>query len=159
MTDNHTNLPILDDIIKPGNADKAVHQPASKVQSSLLPDGETNGPSTTRADAETSALPATDDRPDTIELFTDNQSAIDAIDRTQVPLVTETDDELAIDESVLDEVYAESDETRASAIDLPDLDALTEEILGNMMLDIEQLLRDKIRQTLSRHFSGETGPD
>jgi hypothetical protein len=32
MPDNHTNLPILDDIIKPGDTDKAVHQPASKVQ-------------------------------------------------------------------------------------------------------------------------------
>lgn len=157
MPDNHTNLPILDDIIKPGDTDKAVHQPSSKVQNSLWSDGETNTPSTARSDAETSAPTATDDRPDTIELYTDNQSALDAIDQMEIPPDTQTDGELAIAEPVPDEIHAEIDETRASATDLPDLDALTEEILGNMMLDIEQLLRDKIRQTLSRHFSGKTG--
>jgi hypothetical protein len=159
MPDNHTNLPILDDIIKPGDTDKAVHQPSSKVQSSLWSDGETSTPSTARSDAETSAPPATDDRPDTIELLADNQSALDAINQTQVPLVTEADGEPAIAEPVPDEIHAEMDETRASAANAPDLDALTEEILFNMIPEIEQLLRDRIRQTLSRHFSGETGSD
>jgi hypothetical protein len=159
MPDNHTNLPILDDIIKPGDTDKAVHQPSSKVQSSLRSGGETNTPSTARSDAETSAPPATGDQPDTIELLADNQSAIDAIDQTQVPPVTEADGELAIAEPVPDEIHAEMDETRASATNAPDLDALTEEILFNMVPEIEQLLRDRIRQTLSRHFSGDTGSD
>ena len=157
MPDKHTNLPILDDIIKPGDTDKAVHQPSSKVQSSLWSGGETNTPSTARSDAETSAPPATDDRPDTNELFTDNQSAIDAVDQMENPPDTETDDELAIAEPKPDEIHAEMDKTRASAIDLPDLDALTEEILFNMVPEIEQLLRDKIRQTLNKHFSGKTG--
>ena len=159
MPDKHTNLPILDDIIKRGNTDKAVHQPASKVQSSLWSDGKTNAPSTSRSDAETSPPSATDGRPDSIELLADNQPAIDAIDQTQVPLVTETDDELAIDEPVLDEVNAGAGTARASATNAPDLDALTEEILFNMVPEIEQLLRDRIRQTLSRHFSGESGSD
>ncbi len=159
MPDKNTNLPILDDIIKPGNADKAVHQPASKVQSSLQSDGDSNKPSTTSSDAETSALPATDDLPDSIEMLEDNQSAIDAIDQTQIPLVTETEVEPAMDEAVLDEFNTGASETRASATNSPDLDALTEEVLGNMMLDIEQLLREKIRQTLDRHFSGKTRSD
>ena len=93
----------------------------------------------------------------TIEVYTDNQSAIDAVDQMENPPDTETDDELAIAEPEPDEIHAEMDETRASATDLPDLDALTEEILFNMVPEIEQLLRDRIRQTLSRHFSGKTG--
>jgi hypothetical protein len=129
MPDKNTNLPILDDIIKPGNTDKAAHQPA------------------------------TDHRPDSIELLTDQHSAIDAIDQTQVPLVTEMDDELAVDKPVLDAVNEGKGETRAPAIDLPDIDVLTEEILDNLILQIEPLLRDRIQQTLSRHFSAKTDSD
>jgi hypothetical protein len=132
MPDNHTNLPILDDIIKPGNSDKAVHQPASKVQSSLWSDEERNDASTDGADAKTSAPPAADNQPDSTGPLTDEHSAVDAIDQN---------------------------ETRPPAIDLPDIDALTEEILDNLILQIEPLLRDRIQQTLSRHLSGETGSD
>lgn len=131
MPDDNTNLPILDDIIKPGNTDKAVHQPSRKVHSSLWSDDETSASSSISSDA-------------------------DATDQMEVPSVTETDDEPAMAEQVQGLVRAEADEARASATDLSDLDALTEEILGNTMPEIEQLLRDKIRQTLSRHFSGET---
>jgi len=131
MPDDNTNLPILDDIIKPGNTDKAVHQPSRKVHSSLWSDDETSASSSISSDA-------------------------DATDQMEVPSVAETDDEPAMAEQVQGLVRAEADEARASATDLSDLDALTEEILGNMMPEIEQLLRDKIRQTLSRHFSGET---
>ena len=139
MPDNHTNLPILDDIIKPGDTDKAVHQPASKVQSSVWSDEEQKDASTAVTDAKTKTGPAADGRADSVELFTDDQSASDAID--------------------YNEVLENADEPRAPAIELPDLDVLTEEILGNMMIEIEQLLRDRIRQTLSRHFSDETWPD
>lgn len=121
MPDNHTNLPILDDIIKPGDTDKAVHQPASKVQSSIWSDEKRNDASIADNDAETSTL--------------------------------------AMDEPVPDEALENAEETRTAAIELPDLDALTEEILFNMVPEIEQMLRVKIRQTLSRHFSGETGSD
>jgi hypothetical protein len=121
MPDNNTNLPILDDIIKPGNSDKAVHQPASKVQSSLWSDEEGNDASITGNDAETSTL--------------------------------------AMDEPVQDEAPEDAEENRAPAIELPDLDVLTEEILFNMVPEIEQLLRVRIRQTLSRHLFGETGSD
>lgn len=134
MPDNNTNLPILDDIIKPGNTDKAVHQPSRKVHSSLWSDDESNVSPSISSDA-------------------------DATDQIEVPSVTETDDELEMAEQVHGLVSAEADEDRATAIDLSDLDALTEEILADMMPEIEQLLRDKIRRTLSRHFSGETRPD
>ena len=121
MPDNHTNLPILDDIIKPGDTDKAVHQPSSKVQSSLWSDEERNDASITGNDAETNTL--------------------------------------AMDQPVQDEALEDAEESRVPAIELPDLDVLTEEILINLVPEIEQMLRDRIRQTLSRYFSGETGSD
>jgi hypothetical protein len=139
MPDNHTNLPILDDIIKPGDTDKAVRQPSSKVQSSLWPDEQRNDASAAGNDNETSANPAVDDDADTTGLFTDDQSASDVIDAN--------------------EILENADETRAPVIDLPDIDTLTEEILDNLILQIEPLLRDRIRQTLSRHFAGDAGSD
>lgn len=116
MPDDYTNLPILDDIIKPGDAVKAVRQPSSKVQvhTSSIPDDETDDASMARMDAETGLATDNNDRPDSIELDTGNQT---------------------------------------------DIDALTEEILANLMHEVEQLLRNKIRQTLRQHFPGETGPD
>jgi hypothetical protein len=139
MPDNHTNLPILDDIIKPGDTDKAAHQPARKAQRSSWSDKDRNDTSTAGTDAEANAVPATDAPPDSSVLITNDQSVIDATDRT--------------------EALENANETRAPAIELPDLDALTEEILENMMLEVEQQLRDKIRQTLSRHFSGKAVSD
>ncbi len=139
MPDNHTNLPILDDIIKPGDTDKAVRQPSSKVQSSIWSDEQRNEASAAGNDTETSANPAADDNTDTNEPFTDDQSASDAIDAN--------------------EILENADEIRTAVIDLPDIDVLTEEILDNLILQIEPLLRDRIRQTLSRHLAGEAGSD
>jgi hypothetical protein len=139
MPDNHTNLPILDDIIKPGDTDKAAHQPARKAQSSSWSDKDRNDTSTAGTDAEANAGPAADAPPDTTVLITNGQSAIDATDRT--------------------EVHENVNETGTTATNSPDIDALTEKILGNMMIEVEQQLRDKIRQTLSRHFSGKTRSD
>jgi len=158
MPDNNTNLPILDDIIKPGNADKAVHQPSSKVQSSLLSNDETNDSSTSRIYARTNPHTASDDRPDTIELYTDNQSDIDVTDRMQVSPAPSTDNERPVDEPIQQGGLAGTEQARPPAIDFPDFDALTEEILANVMLEMEQVLRDKIQQTLRKHFPAETRP-
>ena len=62
--DNITNLPILDDIITPGDADKAVQRPSRKVQSSLWDDDATEpAPAETAEKDETLADP--DDQADT----------------------------------------------------------------------------------------------
>jgi len=159
MPDNNTNLPILDDIIKPGKADKVVRQASSKVQKSLLSDGETNDSSIPRLYAKTNPHTASDDRPDTIELYTDNQTDIDATDRIQVSPATATNHERPVDEPVQRGVPASPEQARPPAIASPDFDALTEEILANIMLEMEQVLRDKIRHALRKHFPGETRPD
>jgi hypothetical protein len=69
------------------------------------------------------------------------------------------DDELTMAEQTQVPALAEAGKARLSAIDSADLDAITEEILGHMMIEVEQQLRDKVRQTLSRHFRSETGSD
>ena len=120
--DNTTNLPILDDIIKPGNTDKAEHRPPSKAQSSIRRDDETSEPSSTSVYAE-------------------------------------TDSDTAVDEPVHENVRGEAGQAQQSPMDLPDIDTLTEEILGSMMPEMEQLLREKIQQALVKKFSGETEPD
>ena len=112
--DNPTNLPILDDIIEPGDTDKAVHQPPRRIPSAIWP--EEHGNDLASADPETDAVP------------------------------TLTSDDLA-----------DTPEQRTEA--LPDIDALTEEILASVRGDIEQLLRLKIRQTLEHHFSGDSESD
>lgn len=159
MPDNNTNLPILDDIIKPGDTEKAVHQPSSKKQSSSWSDDETNDSSTTTIYAKTNLHTASDDRSDKVELYTDNQSNIEVIDRIDVSPATATDDRPPMDESIQQGALAGVERAQPPAIDLPDIDALTEEILGNLMLEIEQVLRDKIQQTLSKHFPGGARPD
>ena len=120
--DNTTNLPILDDIIKPGATDKAEHRPPSKAQSSIWRDDETREPSSTSVYAE-------------------------------------TDSDTAVDEPVHENVHGEAGEAQQSPMDLPDVDTLTEEILGSMMPEMEQVLREKIRQALVKKFSAETEPD
>lgn len=159
MPDNNTNLPILDDIIKPGDTEKAMHQPSSNTQSSSWSDDETDDSSTTAIYAKTNLHTASDDRSDKVELYTDNQSDIEVIDRIEVSPATETDDGPPMDEVLHDEIFADVETNRASTIDLPDIDALTEEILDNLILQIEPLLRDRIQQTLSKHFPGKTRTD
>jgi hypothetical protein len=127
---NTTNLPILDDIIKPGDADKVVHQPSGKLQSSILSDDKTSLPSSTDKYAETDLHTEIDEPADIPELFSE-------------------------DEPIQQEVYAEAGQSQQSPIDLPDIDTLTAEILDNMMLEMEQILRKRIQQTLKKHLSGE----
>jgi len=156
--DNTSNLPILDDIIKPGNTDKAVHQPSSKVQNSLLSDDASDDSSTTHIHAESDSHIADNDPADTIELFSD-ESSIDDISLDEVSLATASADEPPIEETLHEANHEKAAETQKSRIDRADLDAITEEILDNTMLGLEQVLRDNIRQTLKRHFTTATESD
>jgi len=159
MPNNNTNLPILDDIIKPGHADKAVHQPSSKVQSSLLSDDVANDSSTSRNNAKTGTHAASNNRPDAVALTIDDQSDIEVIDRTPVSPATASDNVRPVDAPIQQGVPASAEQARPPAIGSPDFDALTEEILASMMPEMEQVLRDKIQQTLKTYFPGKTRPD
>jgi len=90
MTDDNTNnLPILDDIIKPGESDKAVVQPSSKVQSSLRPADETTAPSTASVLADIDSQAAIDPRADIDGLTRGARSAPDAVDPADLEALTE----------------------------------------------------------------------
>ena len=130
--DNTSNLPILDDIIKPGSTDKAVHQPSGKIQNSSLSDDASDDSSTTYIHAKSDSHIADDDPADA----------------------------LPIEETLREEnTEKAAAETRKSRIDRADFDAITEEILDNTLLGLEQVLRDNIRQTLKRHFTTATESD
>ena len=60
--DNTTNLPILDDIIKPGDTDKAIRRPANRVQSSVWPEQHTSDPVSAPPETDT-VSPVTSDAP------------------------------------------------------------------------------------------------
>ena len=162
MPDDITsNLPILDDIIKPGDTDKAVHHPSSKAQNSLWSDDESDDSSTTNIHTESDSHIADDDPADSVELFSDDQSAIDDISPDKASLATATADERPIEKSLYEmnpeeEAAAEAQQSR---IDSVDFDAITEEILDNTLLGLEQILRENIRQTLKRHFTTATESD
>ena len=126
--DNTSNLPILDDIIKPGSTDKAVHQPSGKIQNSSWSDDASDDSSATNIHAESDSHIADDDPADA----------------------------LPIEETLHEENTEEAAVTQKSRIDRADFDAITEEILDNTLLGLEQVLRDNIRQTLKRHFKTES---
>ena len=107
---NTTNLPILDDIIKAGDTDKAVHRPARKAQN---PE-QTGTPEDDTASTGPGRHAETHPEPESAEPF-------------------------------LDDIIASY---------RPNLDSLTDEILSEILVEMEPLLRRKILQTLKRHFPG-----
>ncbi|UCB54985.1 MAG: hypothetical protein JSW45_00110 [Thiotrichales bacterium] len=69
--DNTTNLPILDDIIKPGDTDKAVHRPANRVQSPVRPEEHTSDPVSALPEADPVSPVPSDAPTDTVAQRTD----------------------------------------------------------------------------------------
>ena len=117
--DNSGNLPILDDIIKTGDVDKAAPETDSKNQASAPATDETVDPASMTVFAET-GMPGND--------------GTDTVDLTK-------------------------DRPEPRVENIPDIDALTEEILFSMLPELEQTLRVKIRQALSRHFDSTSDTD
>lgn len=116
--ENITNLPILDDIIKHGDADKAGQTPKKRAQSPLQPE-HPKDEAAVESQGHATDLQASSNRPaNTAEPF-------------------------------LEDVITSY---------RPNLDTLTEEILGSIVSEMEPLLRQKIRHALQRHFpdSGES---
>lgn len=137
--DNTTSPPVLDDIIKPGDVDKAANQPANAIQPSFLSEDDA-------IDASAASITGT-------------SPVIADDDRLEGSPATATDSGQPMDEHVRNEVSSDAQITRAASIEMPDIDTLTEEILDNLILQIEPLLRHRIQQTLSKHLSVDTGSD
>jgi hypothetical protein len=114
--DNSSNLPILDDIIKTGDVDKAASAPDRQARNDTPAADDAAAPASMTVFTET-AMPGND----TAALASDGQEP--------------------------------------QACNLPDIEALTEEILFSILPELEQTLREKIRQALARHFNDTGGTD
>lgn len=159
--DDFSNLPILDDIIVPGDADKAVYETSSNDHS--LPweydDSDTTDFSSTGVHAVIATDPAEDDQALTLDPTAELQLDHDATDQIAALSATETNDDTLHHKPVQTESPAEKLNTQLTPINLLDIDTLTEEILDSVKPSLEQLLREKIEQILQNRLSRETRSD
>ena len=158
MTENNTsNLPILDDIIKPGDADKQAQSPENNDQNSLWHDDDTADPAAMDVYADAGA--AREDEADIIDLASNDQHGNNMLADPDAPSTAEIDMQHAHTEPAAPESSANSGEAQQEPVKLPDIDALTEEILDSMLPELEQVLREKIWLALGKHFPGDTNTD
>ncbi|MGB5279271.1 MAG: hypothetical protein WBO73_16935 [Gammaproteobacteria bacterium] len=163
---NTTHLPILDDIIVPGDADKSVQRPSSKVQSSLWGDEDSDTPEASSTEVSLAGDPAglNTSTADTDQTGTTEFQMEDPHDRgTMHQLSASLATEIVETMSQTNTNQADSPTPDRSVQPAPasslDIDALTEEILGSLMPALEQLLSKEIRQTLRQHLSIESESD
>lgn len=150
-----SNLPTLDDIIVPGDADKAAPIASSKGQSSLLA-----GDDSAKTAESLSATPITgepeaddDDNADSTAFPIAEHDGEDAVVNAHVPLTTETVEELSHTPDPLVDRPTLNADIKPLPVNAPNIDALTEEILNSLMPAVEHLLSEKIRQTLKQHLA------
>jgi len=142
-----SNLPILDDIIEPGDVEKAKHNSSSKVQGSLpqANRGATSAPTASKSDTVTEHDQIEQDLTRTTKVVSARPSdPVAANPPEQTPS--------ARSDSPLDPPPSQSNPDTEQTIE-----ELTETILSSLLPDLEQLLRIKIRQSLQDdldpHFS------
>ena len=160
MPDKDTsNLPILDDIIIPGDAEKAVPTPSSKVQSTLLADDGTATTAPHGAIAPTRELEPSNDAEagiivDPIAEPYDHDAGTNA---PAPPAPTPLEELIQTIDEELNSSSSHPD-IQPETVTAPniDIDVLTVEILSSLMPAVEQLMIKKIRQTLRQHLTTET---
>jgi hypothetical protein len=161
-----THLPILDDIIVPGDADKSTQRPSSKVQSSLWEDEDSDTLEASLFEVSSADDPAglntatpDADQAGTTELQIEDQHDRGAIHQSNASLTTEIFETISQTNSNQADSPAPDLSVRPAPASSLDIDALTEEILDSLMPALEQLLSEKIRQTLRQRLSIESGSD
>ena len=152
-----TNLPILDDIIVAGDADKAVHQPSSKVQSSLWSDDDAIDPSSLNIQVETDSPANIDNQPDISALFIEDQPENDSHDQADISAPAQPDQPPSADAVEDEPLPADNEDDQQCSIDTYDIDALTVAIRDSVMPELERLLTERIQQALKQHLSGQAG--
>jgi hypothetical protein len=149
--DNITNLPILDDIITPGDADKAVQRPSRKVQSSLWDDVTDPAPAEPRE--EEKILADMDNHADTAGSDAEEQLSLDADDLADTAASPDADDAASLVQPLNLDSPAETIDNPHTLFTSDDIASLTDEIIAGMTPEIERLLREKIRQILAHRLS------
>jgi hypothetical protein len=150
-----SNLPILDDIIVPGDVEKAAPTPPSKVQSSLLAgdDGAKTAVALSATPIASERETDDDDNADSTAFPIAEHDDEDAVVNAHVPLATETVEELPQTPDPLVDRPTPNADINPLPVNAPNIDALTEEILNSLMPAVEHLLSEKIRQTLKQHLA------
>ena len=150
--DKVNNLPILDDIIRPGDAGKVVKQPSSKVASTFQPQPDA-GTVEVNTNSDTSAHAA--QQPEAVKPVRGDRPDDDVLHQLDITLATAFDED--IDQQPAANIALQYD--AEASMEPLDIDAVTAEILAAAMPEIEQLLRQRIRQTLARHLPGNDESD
>jgi hypothetical protein len=167
MDDNDSsNLPILDDIITPGDADKAVQRPPRRIQGTLWDNEPAAEPAATESRSEE---PQSEEPHNEEKLFTDiEQPASNAgtLAAEQPPIDTagpaETHDWTAADNTFPVEQpppagpSTDSVDAAQTALTSDDIASLTDEIMACMTPEIERILKEKIRQILANRLPVST---
>jgi len=156
--DNTTNLPILDDIITPGDADKAVQRPSRKVQSSLW-DDDVTGPAAEKPKEEEGILADIDDHADTTGIVAAEQLSLDADDLADTASLSDADAAASLAQPLNVDSPVDYIDSQQPPYTSDDIAALTDEIIASMTPEIERLLREKIRQILANRLSANDDSD
>ena len=156
-----TNLPILDDIILPGDAGKAVPDISSRVQSSLWNNDDSDKTGAFQTDDQAGmGTEAPEDTQLAHEQPVEDQLNIQAVDMADVAQPAAAPVEIPSDTLTFSDLPAETSIGQtAVATNVQDIEALTEEIMGNLMPDLEQRIREIVRQTLQQHLPGRIDTD
>ena len=150
-----SNLPILDDIIVPGDAEKAAIATSNKDQSSLLTEDDSAETAVSRS-AEPIANQLEADDKDRIGHTASPIAEHDdeaAVVRTFTPLAADTNEAMSQTSGHLVDGVTPAAEVEPESNSAPDIDTLTDEILNGVMPAVEHLLSEKIRQILKQHLA------
>ena len=147
-----SNLPILDDIIQPGDADKAARPKARSALPADDPQTETS--SDTQSDTGPHT-PAGDSAATTGSAGAHGASA----HQTVMAATAARSSATRTGGAGADGPVAPHPGSRNTSVAGEDLDGLIDEIMRRIRPGIERLLRQTIRQTLEQRFSAEHDPD
>ena len=148
-----SNLPILDDIVVPGDAKKAVKNADSKVQNAFRPenDRETIDLSVSDVHAGIEFENKEDEPVVFIESTVEDPSEQVSADQPGASPAAGKTPPVASDRDAASRHKSQTAVTRTLNID-----ALTENILNSLMPGLKQLIREEIRQALRQHLQADS---
>ena len=162
MPDNDlTNLPILDDIVVPGDTGKAAPDTSSKIPHSSWPENKRVSDDSKQAAKHAVIGPdeCDEDAAESTESLIEDRPDHDTMIRLGVTLPGSKCPEA----TPADTAESANPVSAPGHVPTPDnaqtIERMTEEVLAEMMPKLEQLIRDKIRRVLTQHLPGNNDPD
>ncbi|MGD8934053.1 MAG: hypothetical protein PVF35_04695 [Gammaproteobacteria bacterium] len=159
MHDNdNSNLPILDDIIIPGDTDKAVQRPPRRVQRTLW-DNEPAEPATTEPHSEENSFTDIEQPADSAEALAAEPPPNDTGDPADTHAWPEADSTPPVEQPPPAGSSTDSVDPAQTPITSDDIASLTDEIMACMTPEIERILREKIHQILKNRLPVSTASE